>query len=78
MAEAARERGCRTMVGFNRRFIPVFREAKRRIEEFGPVTYCVAAFHKNALGQPEPWGRARSCFAFNGADRWRRSVLQVL
>jgi len=57
MAETARERGCRTMVGFNRRFIPVFREAKRRIEEFGPVTYCVAAFHKNALSQPEPWGR---------------------
>lgn len=56
MAEAAREHNCRTMVGFNRRFIPVFREAKRRVEEHGPVTYCLAAFHKNELGHPEPWG----------------------
>ncbi len=57
MAEAARKYGCKTMVGFNRRFIPVFREAKRVVEEHGPITHCTAVFHKNMIGQPEPWGR---------------------
>lgn len=55
MAEAAKKYGCKTMVGFNRRFIPVFREAKRIVEENGPITHCTAVFHKNMLGQPEPW-----------------------
>lgn len=56
MAETAKKYNCKTMVGFNRRFIPVFREAKRLIEKRGPVTNCVAAFHKNAIDKPEPWG----------------------
>jgi len=56
MAEAAKRYGCKTMVGFNRRFIPVFREAKRVVEERGPITHCTAVFHKNMIGQPEPWG----------------------
>lgn len=56
MAEAARKYDCKTMVGFNRRFIPVFREAKRIIEENGPLTHCAAVFHKNMIGKPEPWG----------------------
>ncbi|MEM1558460.1 MAG: Gfo/Idh/MocA family oxidoreductase [Candidatus Bathyarchaeia archaeon] len=57
MAEVAEKNGCKTMVGFNRRFIPVFREAKRIVEENGPITHCTAVFHKNMIGQPEPWGR---------------------
>jgi len=56
MAEAAKRYGCKTMVGFNRRFIPVFREAKRVVEERGPITHCTAVFHKNMIGQPEDWG----------------------
>jgi virulence factor len=55
MAEAAKRYGCKTMVGFNRRFIPVFRETKRVVEEHGPITHCIAVFHKNMIGQPEPW-----------------------
>jgi len=35
----------------------VFREAKRIVEENGPITHCTAVFHKNMIGQPEPWGR---------------------
>ncbi|MBS7613459.1 Gfo/Idh/MocA family oxidoreductase [Candidatus Bathyarchaeota archaeon] len=57
MADTAEKYGCKTMVGFNRRFIPVFREAKRMVEENGPITHCIAVFHKNMIGQPEPWGR---------------------
>ena len=56
MAEAAKKYGCKTMVGFNRRFIPVLREAKRIVEKRGPITHCVATFHKNMIGKPEPWG----------------------
>lgn len=64
MAEAARKYGCKTMVGFNRRFIPVFREAKRMVEENGPITHCTAVFHKNMIGKPEPWG----CVSYLVAD----------
>lgn len=64
MAKAAEESGCKTMVGFNRRFIPVSREAKRLVEESEPITCCLAAFHKNMVGKPEPWG----CVDFLVAD----------
>lgn len=56
MAEAAKKHGCKSMVGFNRRFIPVFRKAKSVVKEHGRVTHCSAVFHKNALGEPQPWG----------------------
>jgi len=56
MAELAERYNCKTMVGFNRRFIPVFREAKRIVEDRGPITHCMAVFHKNMIGKPQPWG----------------------
>ncbi|KYH36284.1 MAG: dehydrogenase [Candidatus Bathyarchaeota archaeon B24] len=64
MAKAAEENECKTMVGFNRRFIPVLREVKRIVEENGPITCCSAVFHKNMIGNPEPWG----CVSFLVAD----------
>ena len=64
MAKAAEESGCKTMVGFNRRFIPVLREAKRIVEENGPITCCLAVFYKDMIGKPEPWG----CVSFLVAD----------
>ena len=57
MAKVAVENECKTMVAFNRRFIPVMREAKRIVEERGEITHCTATFHKNMLGQPLAWGR---------------------
>ncbi len=57
MAELAEKHGLKTMVGFNRRFIPVFREAKRIVEERGHMTHCIAVFHKNMIGRDQPWGR---------------------
>ncbi|MGQ9631773.1 MAG: Gfo/Idh/MocA family protein [bacterium] len=50
MAEAARTNGCKSMVGFNRRFSSVLREARRRVEERGPITQCLGEFHKHHLG----------------------------
>ena len=64
MAKAAEENECKTMVGFNRRFIPVLREVKRIVEENGPITCCSAVFHKNMIGSLEPWG----CVSFLVAD----------
>lgn len=48
MATAARESGCSTMVGFNRRFIPVLREAKRRVSERS-ISLIVGTFYKREL-----------------------------
>ncbi|HIE18092.1 TPA: Gfo/Idh/MocA family oxidoreductase, partial [Candidatus Bathyarchaeota archaeon] len=45
-AEEAKANGCITMVGYNRRFIPVVMEAKRIVEESGPITQCMVTFHK--------------------------------
>ncbi|MEM1996519.1 MAG: Gfo/Idh/MocA family oxidoreductase [Candidatus Bathyarchaeia archaeon] len=56
MAEAAKKNECRSMVGFNRRFIPVFKRAKAIVEEYGQITHCSAVFHKNALNESQPWG----------------------
>ena len=49
--DLAAENGCKTMVGFNRRFAPLMVEAKRIVEESGPVTLCVAHYSKNLLAQ---------------------------
>ncbi|MEM3454518.1 MAG: Gfo/Idh/MocA family oxidoreductase [Thermoproteota archaeon] len=57
MAEEAKKHECKTMVGFNRRFIPVFRKAKEIVESRGEITHCTAVFHKNAIGQQQPWGK---------------------
>lgn len=56
MADLAQKRNCRTMVGFNRRFAPVIVEAKKEIENFGPITQVVATYNKNNLAF-EPYSR---------------------
>ena len=58
MALEAERHGCVTMVGFNRRFIPVLREAKRSLEERGPIVHAVVTFYKNAVGEGPPEGGA--------------------
>ena len=55
--QAAAERsGARCMVGFNRRFNPLIREARRRVAERGPLVTLVGEFHKN-LEQIEAQGK---------------------
>jgi len=47
MAHLAEKNNCLTMVGFNRRFIPLLRHVKLKIERVGPIIQCMSVFHKN-------------------------------
>ena len=49
MADAARVSGRLAMVAFNRRFAPVVVEAKKLVDERGPITQCMVEFHKYHL-----------------------------
>ena len=48
LADVAAKSGALTMVGFNRRFMPIMCEAKRRVEAGGPLVHCVSTFYKHA------------------------------
>ena len=50
MARAAEINGCKTMVGFNRRFIPLLQQVKMIVEARGPIIQCMSTFHKNTPG----------------------------
>ena len=47
MARAAEKNNCKTMVGFNRRFIPLLQNVKTIVEKQGPIIQCMSTFHKN-------------------------------
>ena len=47
MALAAEKNDCKTMVGFNRRFIPLLQRVKTVVETYGPIIQCMSTFHKN-------------------------------
>ena len=53
LANLAEKHGSLTMVGFNRRFIPLLVECRRRVEGRGPVIQAVATFYKHMLDQPQ-------------------------
>lgn len=55
LAWYAERYGCKTMVGFNRRFIPLMKRIKGIVEERGPVNQCVSVFYKNILSQEPPY-----------------------
>jgi predicted dehydrogenase len=54
MAAAAEASGVKTMVGLQRRFAAVTREAMRRVAERGPATLVLGEFHKNLLNARTP------------------------
>jgi predicted dehydrogenase len=47
MARAAEKNDCKSMVGFNRRFIPLLQKVKTIVEKQGPILQCMSTFHKN-------------------------------
>lgn len=47
LAEAAAKSGALTQVGFNRRSMPIMREARKRVEAGGALTHCVSTFYKH-------------------------------
>jgi virulence factor len=60
MVAAAARAGRWAMVGLQRRFTTVVQEAQRRIAERGPVTMCLAEFHKDMVSRPERLRRPRT------------------
>jgi len=50
MAQWAEKRNCITMVGFQRRHIPLLVRCKEKVEERGPIHQCVCSFYKNQIG----------------------------
>jgi len=46
LARLAKKKGCKTMVGFNRRFCPLIRKAKEMVERKGQIVQALATFHK--------------------------------
>lgn len=53
LANLAEKHGSLTMVGLNRRFIPLLVECRRRVEERGPIIQAEATFYKHMLDQPQ-------------------------
>ena len=47
LAWHASNHGCHTMVGFNRRFVPLLVRARELVTARGPIHLCQAAFHKH-------------------------------
>jgi predicted dehydrogenase len=52
LALLAEKKGCRTMVGFQRRFAPLIVRAKEEVDKRGGVLQCQASFFKCYLNQP--------------------------
>jgi len=57
LAWYARKHSCKTMVGFNRRFIPLMRKARELVEGRGPINQCLSAFYKNVQSEEPPYYR---------------------
>jgi len=87
LARLAERKGCITMVGFNRRFIPIMRVAKAFVEGEGVINTCIAEFHKYYADEL-PYYRGAvdvlTCDAIHAVDmlrwacgEWRR-VLSVV
>jgi predicted dehydrogenase len=55
LAWYAEKHECKTMVGFNRRFIPLLREVKEILEKRGPINQCVSTFYKNMMSEEPPY-----------------------
>jgi virulence factor len=53
LAHLAERHDVLTMVGFNRRFIPLLVACRARAEERGPITQAAVAFYKHMVGQPQ-------------------------
>lgn len=47
MSQVAEKNDCKTMVAFNRRFIPLMQKVKMIVEERGPIIQCMSTFNKN-------------------------------
>lgn len=73
LARLAEKNGCLTMVGFQRRFVPVVVQARHKVEERGAITQCLARFVKSG-GTDDYYGGAvdiLTCDAIHAVDNLR-------
>ena len=75
LARHARANDCLTMVGFNRRYIPLMTRVKEMADERGPITQGVATFYKNMANSPPYYNGAvdtLTCDIIHAVDvlRW--------
>jgi len=75
MARECEANGVKGMCGFNRRYIPLLRECRRRVEARGAVIHAVATFYKHHLEGPAYYQGAAdilTCDAIHAVDllRW--------
>ena len=66
MALVAERKNLLTMVGFNRRFIPVLAAAKAKVEERGPIVHTIATFYKNSVGHGPSQGGGIDLLTYDG------------
>ncbi len=82
LARLAEKNGCLTMVGFQRRFVPVVVQARRRVEERGAITQCLARFVKSGGTEPYYGGAVDilTCDAIHAVDnlRWMGGEVKKL
>ena len=83
MALTAEKNGCLTMVGFNRRFIPIMVESKKIVQERGEIIQCAATFYKNSIGSGPYYAGAidiLTCDAIHAVDslRWMGGEVKSL
>jgi len=75
LSRHAGEHGCLTMVGFNRRYIPLMARARKMADERGPIIQGIATFYKNMAESPPYYGGAidmLTCDIIHAVDvlRW--------
>jgi virulence factor len=72
MVEAAQKSRSYTMVAFNRRFIPLLIEAKRRVREQSSISLIIATFYKHELNNDWPPGKQLLSNGIHAVDtlRW--------
>ncbi|MEM1990380.1 MAG: Gfo/Idh/MocA family oxidoreductase [Candidatus Bathyarchaeia archaeon] len=84
MALTAKKYGCKTMVGFNRRFIPLMRKVRAIVEERGPIIQCAATFYKSMVGAWLPYYEGAvdilTCDAIHAVDtlRWMGGEVETV
>ncbi|MHB8993731.1 MAG: Gfo/Idh/MocA family protein [Armatimonadota bacterium] len=73
MANLAEEKGVIGMAAFNRRFMPIMRQCKAKVEAAGPINQVVSTFYKQHDGGPYYGGAIDilSCDAVHAVDALR-------
>lgn len=73
LANLAEANGCLTMTAFNRRFIPLMRQCRDKVNSVAPINQCVSTFYKYHTGGPYYNGAidVLSCDAVHAVDALR-------